>query len=133
VKFDGSFKQRGKAFDIIVKQVRLTQGALNVRLDAPAQLAVTDEEVRIHKLRVAAGRGRIEIKGVASPKALNLDAVLSHVPAKIANTFVPSLGLDGSISGTATVRGTPAAPIATINTSWENAIARAMRETTFRP
>jgi translocation and assembly module TamB len=57
-----------------------------------------------------------------------LVAVLSQVPAKIANTFVPSLGLDGSISGTATVRGTPAAPIATINTSWKNAIARAMRE-----
>jgi translocation and assembly module TamB len=133
VNLNGSFAQQGKAYDIAIDRATLRQGALKVRLQESARLTVVDAGVRIDQFRLITDRGRIEIKGSANATVLNLDAVVSQLPAKLANIFVPSLGLAGLINARATVRGKPANPIATIESKWTGATARTLRESFLPP
>lgn len=133
VKLDGSFKQQGKTIDVFVDRAALKQGALKVRLANSAQFVVSDRGVDIQRLKLSTGRGHVEVKGLAGANTLKLDAHLLRVPAQIANAFLPSLGLDGTINGRASVRGTPANPTATVETIWSQASARVMRENHIPP
>ena len=133
VALQGSLKQHSEAIDVILTKAGLNRGALDVRLDGPARIVLKEEQVLINRLRLAAGKGRAELQGSANSNTLNLEARLSQVPAKIANTLVPELGLDGVISGQANIRGQPSKPIVTANASWENAVARALRKNHLPP
>ena len=128
VDLAGSFAQDGPTTDIIVDRIRMQQGALKVRLQDPARLKVTDTALQIGKLRLLADSGRIDIEGTAGRDAVKIDATVAQLPARLANTFVPSLGLDGSISGRATVRGKPENPTASFNATWSGASAQVLRE-----
>jgi translocation and assembly module TamB len=59
-----------------------------------------------------AGSGSVDVTGSAGD-TLDLNAALRNVPASLIATVVPTLAPDGTISGTVTVRGTPAAPVVT--------------------
>ena len=52
---------------------------------------------------------------------LDLDVNLNALPASLANTFVPSLGADGAISGKVDVTGTSATPVVAYDLRWANA------------
>ncbi|MEV4610128.1 translocation/assembly module TamB [Neorhizobium sp. LMR1-1-1.1] len=84
--------------------------------------AVTLDETRI------AGSGGMEITAdgkvllnANGGPALNINARAKAIPASIANSFVPSLGAEGMISGTVTATGTPQAPAVRYNLRWDNA------------
>lgn len=84
--------------------------------------AVTLDETRI------AGSGGMEITADGNVllnanggPALNINARAKAIPASIANSFVPSLGAEGMISGTVTATGTPQAPAVRYNLRWDNA------------
>ncbi|SCB60370.1 autotransporter secretion inner membrane protein TamB [Rhizobium aethiopicum] len=50
-----------------------------------------------------------------------VDAEVAKLPAALANAFVPGLAAGGTISGTASAAGTPAAPQADFKLSWTDA------------
>ncbi len=54
-------------------------------------------------------------------QSLQVDADLSNVPANIANSFVPGLAAEGTISGTAKASGTLAAPAVDFDLDWKDA------------
>ncbi|MFY0610320.1 MAG: translocation/assembly module TamB domain-containing protein [Hyphomicrobiaceae bacterium] len=132
-RVDGSFKQHERTVDIVVDRANLKQGALHLRLADRAQLAFADGGVRIQQLRLTVGRGQVALDGRATSKAINLNANLSRVPAAIANAFLPSLGLGGTITGRASFRGLPANPTAAVKATWRQASAGVMRENHIPP
>lgn len=133
VSVQGSFKQSGNAVDIAVDQAAMKRAGLSVRLMAPAHLVVDDTGLSVRKLQLGTGSGAIRVNGHAGPKALDIKATFAKVPAGIANVFTPELGLSGIVNGSATVRGSPKDPLATISAAWLNASAAAMRSSNLPP
>ncbi len=72
------------------------------------------------------GGGRFRVEGTAG-KTLNLRATVAGLPLAIANASQPSLGAQGTLDATATVTGTPTAPIADFTVSARNASVAASR------
>jgi len=91
-----------------------------VKLSAPTTITIENGTVSLQKLTIAASGGTIAVTGSAGEK-LDLSVNLNTLPASLANTFVPSLGADGAISGTVGVKGTSAAPVVSYDLRWANA------------
>ncbi|NKK97927.1 filamentous hemagglutinin adherence factor [Rhizobium leguminosarum bv. viciae] len=53
--------------------------------------------------------------------SIKVDAEIAKLPASLANAFVPDLAADGTISGTMSAAGTPAAPRADFKLDWTDA------------
>ena len=113
--------------DITLSKANLKKGALSAALAEPARIALTDGEARIGKLAFAVGSGRVEIRGTASAKKLDLATRITSLPASLADTFSPELGLGGSIDGTIDIAGTPDKPHANARATWRNASAAPTR------
>jgi len=76
----------------------------------------------------ASGKNSLSLKAlgnftVAGPdaNAISVDATVSNVPAGLANPFVPGLGAEGLISGTAKASGKLPRPTADFNLTWSDA------------
>ncbi|OBZ94412.1 hypothetical protein ADU59_17260 [Pararhizobium polonicum] len=91
-----------------------------VKLSAPAAIIIENGTVSLQKLTIGASGGTVAVTGSAGEK-LDLNVDLNALPASLANTFVPSLGADGAISGAVGVKGTSAAPVVTYDLRWANA------------
>ena len=91
-----------------------------VKLSAPTTITIENGKVSLQKLTIGASGGTIAVTGSAGEK-LDLDVNLNALPASLANTFVPSLGADGAISGKVDVTGTAAAPVVAYDLRWANA------------
>ncbi|KRB63019.1 filamentous hemagglutinin adherence factor [Rhizobium sp. Root708] len=91
-----------------------------VTLDAPSQLSISGGTVALNGLALKAGAGTVHVEGSAG-ETLDLKADIKDLPASLANSFVPNLDADGTISGKVTVTGTPAAPVANFQLDWKNA------------
>jgi translocation and assembly module TamB len=98
-----------------------TPRKIPVKLSGPTTISIENGTVSLQKLTIAASGGTIAITGSAGEK-LGLAINLNALPARLANTFAPSLGADGAISGTVGVKGTSAAPVATYDLRWANAV-----------
>jgi translocation and assembly module TamB len=64
--------------------------------------------------------GGVALQG-SNIQSLKVDADIANLPASLANGFVPSLGAEGIISGTAATSGTPSNPIVDFKLDWKNA------------
>ncbi|MGR9248148.1 translocation/assembly module TamB domain-containing protein [Rhizobium leguminosarum] len=64
--------------------------------------------------------GNVAISGT-SVKALDVKADLANLPAGLANGFVPGLGAEGTLSGTASASGALPKPAVDFNLDWKNA------------
>lgn len=71
--------------------------------------------------------GRVRVDGTAGA-ALDLRATIAGLPLALANATQPSLGAQGTLDATATVTGTPAAPVADFTLSARNASVAATRD-----
>ncbi len=91
-----------------------------LKLSAPTVITIENGTVSLQKLTIGASGGSIAVTGKAGEK-LDLAVNLNALPAKLANTFSPSLGADGAISGTVGVKGTAAAPAVSYDLRWANA------------
>lgn len=98
-----------------------TPRKIPVKLSGPTTISIENGTVSLQKLTIAASGGTIAITGSAGEK-LGLAISLNALPARLANTFAPSLGADGAISGTVGVKGTSTAPVATYDLRWANAV-----------
>ncbi|MCV9965998.1 translocation/assembly module TamB domain-containing protein [Pararhizobium sp. BT-229] len=97
-----------------------TPKRIPVKLSAPTTISIENGSVSLQKLTIAASSGTIAVTGSAGER-LDLAVNLSALPASLANTFVPSLGADGAISGTVGVKGTAGAPVVAYDLRWANA------------
>ncbi|MBY5691366.1 filamentous hemagglutinin adherence factor [Rhizobium leguminosarum] len=64
--------------------------------------------------------GNVAITGTTIGN-VSVDAALSNVPAKIANSFVPDLAAEGAISGKISAAGSLSAPTADFDLNWKDA------------
>jgi translocation and assembly module TamB len=99
---------------------------LPVRLSQPVSLALGGGQSRISGARLALGGGEARIDGATSPD-LDLTVTLTNVAASLANTFVPPLGAQGTISGRATIKGPAANPAIAWQADWSGASVAATR------
>jgi translocation and assembly module TamB len=65
-------------------------------------------------------KGNAALNG-ANVQGLSVNADITDLPASLANGFVPGLGAEGTISGTAKTSGPPANPVIDFNLDWKNA------------
>jgi translocation and assembly module TamB len=97
-----------------------TPRGVPVKLAAPTKATIRDGMVTLAGLTIQTGNGTVAVSGSAG-QALNIQAKIDSLPASLANTFMPSLAAEGTISGTATVTGKPAAPAVAFEANWTNA------------
>lgn len=74
-----------------------------------SSLAIANGTATIEKLALDLGGGSVTVSGSAG-QALDVTAVISALPAALANEFSPGLGVAGTLDGTARVTGSPSAP-----------------------
>ncbi|APO69474.1 hypothetical protein IE4872_CH03891 [Rhizobium gallicum] len=91
-----------------------------VELSQPAEIAIANGQAALSGLTVKTGSGSVAVTGSAG-ETLDINAVISDLPASLVNGFVPKLNAEGAISGTVSVKGTPATPIADFKLDWKNA------------
>lgn len=96
-------------YRLALDRANLNQGSVAARLTNPATLLVQGNSVSLDALRFDVGSGRITASGTAGDTlALNID--IAALPLSIANTIVPSLGLAGTLDGTAVISGAASDP-----------------------
>lgn len=91
-----------------------------VELTSPSDLSFSNGTVTLNGIELTAGAGAISARGTIG-ETLDIDADIKELPASLANSFVPNLQAEGTISGKVTVKGTPAAPSANFKLDWKNA------------
>jgi len=91
-----------------------------LKMSKPTVIAIENGTVGLQQLSIQASGGSIVIAGGAG-ETLDLKAKLNALPASLINAFAPSLGADGSISGTVDIKGTAANPVVTYDLKWGNA------------
>lgn len=96
-------------YRLSLDRANLTQGTLAARLASPTELIVRDNAVSLDALRFDVGSGRITATGTAGD-VLNMRVEIAALPLSIANTIVPSLGLAGTLDGTAVISGSASDP-----------------------
>ena len=97
-----------------------TPRKIALKLSAPTTISIENGNVSLQKLTIAASGGTIAITGSAGEN-LGLNVALDALPASLANTFSPTLGADGAISGTVGVKGTSSRPVVAYDLRWANA------------
>lgn len=96
-------------YRLALDRANLTQGSIAARLANPTTLLVQGNSVALDALRFDVGSGSITASGTAG-ETLALNVNLAALPLSIANTIVPSLGLAGTLDGTAVVSGSASNP-----------------------
>ncbi|SEQ08875.1 autotransporter secretion inner membrane protein TamB [Faunimonas pinastri] len=122
----GSLAPAAGGLDVSLAELRFQRAGVNVALARPTAIQVRNGTANLHGATINVGSGRIVLDGRAGQQ-MALDVTLSSLPAALANTFQPSLGATGTISGKAHVTGTAAAPAATYDASWTGASVQAAR------
>lgn len=87
------------------------QGLASQLLEA-TRISYADGTADIQPLKLKLGDGSLALSGKAG-QSLDMSAELNSVPLNLANAFVPSLGLGGTLSGSVKAQGSSASPEAT--------------------
>jgi translocation and assembly module TamB len=121
--------------NVATRQTR-NAGLSALHLNATGKLA--DSKVEFDAKLASNSRALLRAKGTAaldgaSVQGLSIDADITDLPASLANGFVPGLGAEGMISGTAKTSGTPANPIIDFNLDWSNAATTQTRASGIGP
>jgi translocation and assembly module TamB len=111
---------------LALSKLALRYQGLASRLKQPASISYANGVADIEPLELQLGGGSLALAGSAGEK-LDLNAELNSVPLDLANAFVPSLGLGGSLSGKVAATGSAAAPAATWTISGSGLTATALR------
>ncbi|GAB4576537.1 MAG: hypothetical protein Tsb0019_00390 [Roseibium sp.] len=94
---------------LALSELVLRYQGLASRLKQPSSISYANGVAVIEQLELQLGDGSLALAGSAGDR-LDLSAELNSVPLNLANAFVPSLGLGGSLSGKVTATGSAAAP-----------------------
>ncbi|WP_431322707.1 translocation/assembly module TamB domain-containing protein [Rhizobium sp. YTU87027] len=111
-------------------------GLSGLQLNAAGNLADNkisfDATLNSSRNTLLKAKGTANLQG-ASVQGLSVDADIADLPASLANGFVPNLGAEGTISGTAKTSGTPANPIIDFKLDWKDAATTQTRASGIRP
>lgn len=122
----GRLSNDGNGQVVAIDRLNGTGFGFPIDLSAPATVRVADGRTSLSGVRLALGGGRVTVEGAVSPD-LNLTATFDGVNASVANRFSPGLGAQGTVSGRATVTGTPATPVIAWNGNWSGMSVAATR------
>lgn len=117
----GRLTPEGQGLRLDLQTLSASPRGVPVKLSAPASLGIANGNVDLGDIKLALGGGSVTVKGAAGGEKLALEARISALPAELANTFSPSLGASGAISGTASVAGSPAQPKIGFDLAWKGA------------
>ncbi|QDG77872.1 translocation/assembly module TamB domain-containing protein [Labrenzia sp. PHM005] len=97
------------SYTLALNQLALTYQGIKSQLKHPAAIRYTDGTADISPLELALGKGSLSISGSAG-QTLGLQAALNAVPLSLANAFVPSLDIGGTLSGSVSATGSASDP-----------------------
>ena len=99
------------AIDVALSRASASGNGAEIALSRPATVRVDGSGgVRLDAALAARGGGTVTVTGTASARALALQARLQQVPLALARLAAADLPVSGTVSGTATINGSPAAP-----------------------
>jgi translocation and assembly module TamB len=99
------------AIDVALSRATAAGNGAEIALSRPATVRVApDGRVRVDAALAARGGGTVTVTGDVSARALSLQARLQAVPLALARLAAAELPVGGTVSGSATITGTPAAP-----------------------
>ena len=128
----GSFDLSGRA----ITAAPLAENGVSP-LDLDVAGVLNGQSVDLSEARIVNAQGlSVRAQGTAPLSAqgpLDLDVAIDAVPLSIANAAAPDLGLGGTVSGTASVAGTPLAPTGTFDLSGEAITAAPLRQNGVAP
>jgi translocation and assembly module TamB len=127
VAISGGLARLDHGYRVSLDQASLTQGKLTARLAAPAALAVNGDSVTLDNIRFDVGGGSLTASGTAAG-ALDIAIALKSLPLSVANAVVPSLGLSGTIDGTARITGSRNRPRAQFQLTGAGIAAAAIKD-----
>ncbi len=111
-------------------------GLSGLRLNAAGNLADNkisfDATLNSSRSTLLKAKGTANLQG-ASVQGLSVDADIANLPASLANGFVPNLGAEGTISGTAKTSGTATNPIIDFKLDWKDAATTQTKASGIRP
>ena len=108
-ELDGVLTPLDDGIALAIREFSLTQRGTQAVLREPARISLAGETIAIEPLRLGVGDGSLSVSGEISEQ-LSLDLRIDALPLDIANSVNPDLGLQGRVSGTATVVGTRERP-----------------------
>ena len=123
----GAVAAAGDGYDVRLDKLDLKQDGIAASLAKPMTLASRKTGLTIKDALLRLGQGgTVALDGVVADR-LALTAVVTSLPASLANAFSPGLGAAGTLSATAKIGGTPASPTAEFSLRGEGLSAAALR------
>ncbi|OQP87044.1 hypothetical protein BTR14_08730 [Rhizobium rhizosphaerae] len=116
----GTVAAAGDRLTINLAELRAAPRRIALNLAAPTAIRIENGTVTLANTRINASGGTVSVTGSAG-QTLNLDIKLNAVPARLINSFAPTMGAEGAISGTIAARGTAAQPDVTFDLGWRDA------------
>jgi len=100
-----------QSYRLDLAELGMRYQGLASKLKQPTTISYANGTATIEPLELQFGDGSLAVSGQAGDQ-LDLKAVLTSVPLNLANAFVPSLGLGGTLSGDVAATGSTSAPTA---------------------
>ncbi|TYC63203.1 hypothetical protein FMN50_02345 [Rhodobacterales bacterium] len=94
---------------VALSELAMQYQGLSSKLLQPTKVTYVDGEAVIEPLELKLGDGSLSVSGKAG-QTIDVAAELKQVPLNLANAFVPSLGLGGTLSGKVSAAGDAASP-----------------------
>ncbi|MFC6656173.1 translocation/assembly module TamB domain-containing protein [Roseibium salinum] len=94
---------------VALQDLALRYQGLTSKLKQPTSVSYANGVATIQPLDLQLGGGSLSVSGKAG-RTLDLAAELNSVPLNLANAFVPSLGLGGTLSGNVSANGSSSSP-----------------------
>lgn len=120
------------AYLVSLSDLAMHYQGISSKLRQPTTISYSNGDATIQPLELVLGDGSLSVSGSAG-QALDLTAELKSVPLNLANAFVPTLGLGGSLSGKVSAKGSASSPDANWSISGAGLTASQMRSNGLSP
>ena len=106
----GNVAQTSGGIAVRLDRASVGAGPQSVRLTRPGSVRLAGAEVTLDLALATGAGGTATVSGRAGGRALALEVRLDQLPLSLARLAAPDLDIAGTVSGRASVTGTPAAP-----------------------
>ncbi len=129
---EASLAPRDGGIAIGLDRFTFVRSGMDMSLAAPTTIGVADGTALFDSATLNAGGGSATVSGRAG-RQMDLAVRLNAVPARLVNSFSPTLAAEGTISGTVSVTGTAASPVADFDIAMAGASVAASRNAGLGP
>ena len=128
----GTLDRIKEGFSVTLSRLDLQQGDAVAALDRPARLTLIGDEITEAALSLGIGSGAVSVNG-AMGETIDLNIALTAVPMSFANAIYPDLGAEGTIDGTASVKGPRTEPEIAFAVTGRSLITAQLRNSDLPP